>query len=353
MAIAILIIFLLMVGGAAFLVVTTMKKLNATDGGAVASTKSMDNAQAFLPFVDINDDLIDLGGFKYRAIIECTSVNYALKTEAEKNIIESSFRNFLNTLQYPISFYIQTKELNYAKILETLAEDVEQTKIDCPALENYSKIYYEEISHLKETIQNSKQKKKYIIIPYEDTVEMNELSPKEKEEYSKKELHARVSMIVENLSTMGIKGTRLDTRDLIELMYSIYHRDDDAVVENIVDGDYLETIVSGLTLTQKQDALQKAISILQETESKLRFGVINDKNPKRANELFLAITKNINELKGGLTDIENRGGLTILSSDEELFERLNEESRENEEMFNNIETNDYGYYDYHDEGGRE
>ena len=94
--IIILVVFLVMIIVAVVLVMKTMKKMNATDGGAVASTKDMSTAQAFLPFVDINEDVIDLGGFKYRGVIECTSTNYHLKTEAEKEIIEQSFRNFLN-----------------------------------------------------------------------------------------------------------------------------------------------------------------------------------------------------------------------------------------------------------------
>jgi len=348
----IILFFLALIGGAVFLVMTTMKKLNGTDGGVIASTKNMDNAQSFLPFVDISEDVINLGGFKYRAIIECTSVNYALKTDVEKNIIETSFRNFLNTLQFPVSFYLQTKEVNYMNILETLEKDVAQSKIDCPKLEHYAQIYYDEISHLKETIQNSKQKKKYIIVPYEDTIVMNELTPKEKEDYSRTEMNTRVTMLMENLPSMGIRGTRLDTGDLIELMYSIYHRDDDAIVENIVDGDYMKTIVSGLSQAQKQDALQQAIGILQDAESKLKFGVVNDRNPEKANELFMAITKNINELKSGLTDIESRGGLSILSSDEELFDKLDEDRDETEEMFENITNDDYSFKKYNsNEGG--
>ena len=334
MAIVVLVIFLAMIVVAVVLVVKTMKKMNATDGGAVASTKNMDTAQAFLPFVDINDDVIDLGGFKYRAIVECTSTNYFLKTEAEKEIIEQSFRNFLNTIQYPITFYIQTKELNYGRILETLRNDIENTKVDCPRLVAYAEQYYKEIENLKYTIQNSKQKKKYIIVPYEETVDMNELNPDEKKEYSKKELDSRVQMLIENLSSVGIKGTRLDTAGLIELMYSVYHRDEDAAIDSILDGDYMKTIVSGLNDAQKQDSLQKAIMILQECESNMRFNVLSDKNPQRANELFTAITKNIEELKGGLTDIENRGGLNNLANDEELWDIL---GREESEMFENAE----------------
>ena len=52
-------VFVVMVVVAIVLVVKTMKKMNATDGGAVASTKNTATAQAFLPFVDINDDVID------------------------------------------------------------------------------------------------------------------------------------------------------------------------------------------------------------------------------------------------------------------------------------------------------
>jgi len=331
--IIILVIFLFMIVVAVVLVTKTMKKMNATDGGAVASTKDMTTAQAFLPFVDINEDVIDLGGFKYRGIIECTSTNYHLKTEAEKEIIEQSFRNFLNSIQYPITFYIQTKELNYGKILETLEQDIENTKQDCPRLVNYAEQYYREIANLKNTINNSKQKKKYIIVPYEETIDMNELSVDEKKEYSKRELESRINMLIDNLSSIGIKGTRLNTGDLIELMYSVYHRDEDAVIDNIVDGDYMETIVSGLNAAQKQDALQKAIMILQEAESRMRFNVVSDRNPERANELFMAITKNIEELKGGLADIQNRGGLENLATDEELFDILDDDT----DMFEDAE----------------
>ena len=351
----ILIVFVGMIVFAGVMVVKTMKKMNETDGGAVINTANLTNAQAYLPFVDIKDDMIDIGGFKYRGIIECTSTNYHLKTEAEKEIIEASFRNFLNAIQYPFSFYIQTKELNYGKILETLEEDIVWTEKECPRLAEYAKIFYNEIANLKQTINNSKQKKKYIIVPYEETITMGELKPEEKYEYSKKELDSRINMLIDNLSSMGIRGTRLDTAGLIELMYSIYHRDEDAVIDNIVDGDYMETIVAGVKEAQKQDALQKAIMILQTAESQMRFNVVDDRNPEKANELFSAITKNLEELKSGLTDIENRGGLHNLANAEELFNMLEEESILEDEDYHrgtsrdNIDVNQYSPNSYLDD----
>lgn len=350
-----LIVFVGMIVFAGVMVMKTMQKMNETDGGAVADTKNTSNAQAYLPFVDIKDDMIDLGGFKYRGIVECTSTNYHLKTEAEKEIIEASFRNFLNSIQYPFSFYIQTKELNYGRILETLEEDIEWTEKECPRLAEYAKIFYNEISNLKKTINNSKQKKKYIIIPYEEASVMNELKPDEKYEYSKKELDSRINMLVDNLSSMGIRGTRLNTGDIIELMYSIYHRDEDAVIDSIVDGDYMETIVSGVKEAQKQDALQKAIMILQTAESQMRFNVIDDRNPEKANELFSAISKNLEELKSGLTDIENRGGLHNLANAEELFNMLEAENILEDEDYHqgtsrdNISVNNYDPSSYLDD----
>ena len=318
--IIILVVFLSAIVVAVVLVVKTMKKMNAMDEGVIASTQNLETAQAFLPFVDVTDGVIDLGGFKYRGIIECSSTNYHLKTEAEKEIIEQSFRNFLNSVQHPISFYVQTKELNYSKILETLQQDIAYTEAECPRLTNYAKQYYIEISNLKETIDNSKQKKKYIIVPYEDAINMGNLNNKEKAEHSKKELATRMNMLIDNLSSVGIKGTRLDTGGIIELLYSVYHRDEDVVIDNIVDGDYMETIVSGLTPAQKQDSLQKAIMILQAAESSMRFNVVDARNPQKANNVFMAITKNLEELKSGLADIQNRGGLENMASPDELID---------------------------------
>ncbi len=76
---------------------------------------------------DIQDNMICLGGHKYRAVIEASSTNYNLKTDREKEIIELSFQRFINSLTFPITFFIQTKVLDNSKMLNQLENELAET----------------------------------------------------------------------------------------------------------------------------------------------------------------------------------------------------------------------------------
>ena len=159
-AVIILIFFILFVVGMGFMVYKTLKKIDTTMTGAVQSESSITTAQEFLPFNDIKDDVIDLGGHKYRAILECSSTNYNLKTDQEKDIIEMSFQRFLNSLTFPITFYVQTKVIDDSKMISTLEEDFASIIEVYPNLRNYGEIYVNEMKNLHNYIQNNKTKKK-------------------------------------------------------------------------------------------------------------------------------------------------------------------------------------------------
>lgn len=324
------VLLFLLIGGfvfAGYMVRKTLKNLKDSDQGVEIDTSKITTSQDFLPFADIKNSVIDLGGFKYRAIIECTSTNYALKTTGEKEVIEKSFRQFLNALQFPITLYIQTKEINYGFILESLKKDIEKTTEEFPTLKEYARIYYNDVANLKSIVKNSKQKKKYIIVPYEDAIKMDQLNNDEKIEHSYEEISERCEILINNLSNMGLTGKRLKTPDLIELLYSIYHRDDNSIVDNIVSGDYLKTIVKGDKKPTKEDSLEKTISILQAADSQIKYRVINGHNPARANDIYQAISKNISDIRQGLIDIQNKGGLESLATDEEFFNMLEEKKQ--------------------------
>ena len=154
------VVFMTTVGIAVFI---ALKKFPAATGAA--SAKDFSNAQDFLPFEDIKDGVIDLGGFEYRAIIECQSINYDLKTSKEKEMIDASFQRFLDSLSFPITIHLQTKTIDNTKVLQTLENDMISTVEDYPQLYDYAVKYLDEMARITETIGNNKQKRKYIIVP--------------------------------------------------------------------------------------------------------------------------------------------------------------------------------------------
>lgn len=233
-----------LLGGMVFLVVKQLNK-SVTSELDSSTGENIETAQEFLPFKKIRDGVIDLGGHDYRAIIECSSTNYNLKTDSEKEIIELSFQRFLNSLTFPVTIFIQTKILDNSKLLETMKEELIEISQTHPQMEAYANSYFNEMSNLSEYIGNNKQKKKYIIVPYNEALELGRLSNTEKYDYSVKEIQQRALMLNDGLSSMGVKGKLLDTKGLAELVYSTYHKDNFGDCENIVNGEFLSLIVEG------------------------------------------------------------------------------------------------------------
>lgn len=241
--IAISSIFFIIIGGAIFMVYLQLRK---TDPKNIDKSilNDIDSAQDFLPFQDIKDGAINMGGHNYRVIIECSSTNYNLKTDMERNIIEASFQRFLNSLTFPITFFIQTRAVNNNKMLEQLRGELLESIKVYPQVEEYANVYFEEMSNLSKHIENNKQKKKYIIIPYNEAVNMEKLSDIEKYEFSVKEAKQRALILIDGLASVGVKAVLLNTSELVELIYSTYYKDNYSDWENIVNGEYFSLIVN-------------------------------------------------------------------------------------------------------------
>jgi len=65
------------------------------------------SAQELLPLDDIIDSVLCLRGGDYRAVIEAQSVNFALKSETEREAIMAGYRAFLNAMTYQIQVIVR------------------------------------------------------------------------------------------------------------------------------------------------------------------------------------------------------------------------------------------------------
>lgn len=249
MAFIIIILFIAVIGGVAFMVMKTLNKLNAADaanGGLAANSAVVDTVQKFLPFDNIRDGIVDLGNFRYRMIIECSSINYALKTDEEQEIIELGFQRVLNSLQFPFTLYVQTREIDNRAMIASLEEDIAEAKEDFPILSDYGDSYLQEMKNLTANLGQTKQKKKYIIVPFDEAVELTTMDKEERFQYAKDEIFQRAQLIKDGMSSLQIKASILDTPEVIELLYSAFHKDGTTDVENIQNGEFLRMMVEGV-----------------------------------------------------------------------------------------------------------
>lgn len=244
-AILLSILFLGIIGIVVTLLIFVMKKTLGSSVVDETEDPSITSAQEFLPFEDIREDVIVMGNHRYRAVLECSSVNYSLKTAGERDLIEMSFQQFLNSISFPITIFIQTKLIDNTERQAELEKNIEKTLEDFPQLATYAEQYRLDMANLTNCIGNSLQKKRYIIVGYDEVDQLGELSEAEKVHYAAKEIRGRCNTIKAALDGVGVNSRMLNTRELVELIYSTYHRDDFSYAENIANRDAFALFVSG------------------------------------------------------------------------------------------------------------
>lgn len=319
MAIVILIIFILVVGGMFGLAFWKIKQTNPNNIDTSLNPNA-DTTQDFLSFEDIKDGVYHLGNHQYRAVIKCSSINYELKTEKEQDIVELSYQRFLNSLSNPISILVQTREMDNSKMLKTLKEDIQQSIEDFPILAEYGELYYNSMENLCAEIGNSKTKNKYIIVSYNDAISLTNSTEEEKYEYALREINNRCHIIKDGLQSVGIHSEILNTKELIELAYSSYNKDSASQAENITSGEFMKMIVSGEDKLSQVTEEGRLDWILYEAQMRLETELVgetlNDDMKDRAVSAINELNKIRDELAGHYkTDVNVEKKIKVLNTD--------------------------------------
>lgn len=240
----VILLMLVFVGGIGALLYFMVKKLDPMKDDKTEDS-NLAIAQDFLPFDDIRNGMIILPNHSYRAIIDCSSINFDLKTEGERDQIEMSFQQFINSLNFPISIFLQTKEIDNSRRIETLKREIEGTLIEFPNMKVYADHFLADMNNLNAKIGNNQQKKRYIVVTYDEAVQLERLTDGEKAVYAKKELMSRCDAIKAGLDAVGIISHVMSTPELIELVYSCYNREGFSYAEAISSNDAFALFVDG------------------------------------------------------------------------------------------------------------
>ena len=123
---------------------------------------------------------------------------------------------------------------------------MEQVIKEFPNMANYGEQYLRDMANLNAAIGNNQQKKRYIIVTYDDSNALDTLSDAEKVVHAEKELQHRCNGVISNLQSVGVKADVMTTAELIELVYSCYYRDDYSYAEVIASKEPFSLFVSGV-----------------------------------------------------------------------------------------------------------
>lgn len=197
-----------------------------TQGG---SKKIEASTQAYLPIAEIKEGTVVMKDHSLKAVIIVSALNFALKSEEEKNSIIYSYQNFLNSLSFPIQIVSNSRKLDLSHYISKVQEMAAgQTN---PLLKVQTEEYATFINELLEQ-SNIMEKRFYVVVPYyPGGVEALSNNPLKKKaaapvgnfEEHKKSLLSRVEEIISGLSSIGLRCAALGTEDLFQLYYSLYN----------------------------------------------------------------------------------------------------------------------------------
>ncbi len=197
------------------------------------------SAQEFVPIQEIRDGIIVMKDGSLRVVLMASSLNFALKSGQEQDAIIFQYQNFLNSVDFSIQFFIQSRRLNVNPYLETLKE-AERNQAN-ELLKIQTREYIEFVKNVVES-SNIVSKTFYAVVPFQpppfasargalDSLlgsllrkkdKFQRLSDEKFEEY-KTQLWQRVETVAQGLVRTGVRVVPLNTEELIELYYGLFN----------------------------------------------------------------------------------------------------------------------------------
>ncbi len=194
--------------------------------------------QNFVPIQEIRDGIVVLKDGGMRAIVLVSSLNFELKSLDEQNSIIFQFQNFLNSLDFSVQIFIQSKRLDIRPYIALLEERYKEQVNELMKIQTR-----EYIDFIKTFVENSSimTKSFFIIIPYTPPAisssknpvsnfmnknktknETHILENKQFDEY-RSQLEQRVGVVEQGLIGCGVKVAELGTEEVVELYYKIFN----------------------------------------------------------------------------------------------------------------------------------
>lgn len=197
--------------------------------------KSNKSSQEFVPIKEIRSDTVVLKDGSMRAVLMASSLNFALKSSDEQIAIVTQFQDFLNSLDFSLQFFIQSRELDIRPYIAILEDRYEKQISDLMKVQ--IREYVEFIKSFTKN-ENIMTKNFFVVIPYTPPVidaskkisgifkEKDSSEEKTSFEENETQLEQRMATVEQGLIRTGVRVVRLGTEELVELFYKIFNPGD-------------------------------------------------------------------------------------------------------------------------------
>lgn len=205
--------------------------------------RNPNSTQNTLLLSEIREDMVVMADGSFRAIVACKPINFDLMSDREREGVEYSYQNFLNSLNFPVQILVRSRQIDIGPYIEKLI--TLRRSQDNMLLGVLMDDYVQFIDILSQEA-NIMEKTFYIVIPYFPQGEGGNLIEQGKGFFSKllptpkntvtridaatwqkakEQIKNRVDTVMSGLFQIGVQSIQLDTKSLAELYYSFYNPD--------------------------------------------------------------------------------------------------------------------------------
>jgi hypothetical protein len=202
------------------------------------STNNAKPSQEFVPIEQVHDGIVVLKDGSLRAIVMASSINMVLKSTDEQTAILGQFENFLNSLDFSIQIFLQSRELDIRPYLTLLEQQLEHQQTELMKIQ-----IREYMDFVKSFVAGANIMKKgfYVVIPYSppslqvkpkgmgltaifasQKANKTHITKEVFDEYHS-QIEQRISVVVQGLSRTGVRSAQLGTEEIIELFYRLFN----------------------------------------------------------------------------------------------------------------------------------
>lgn len=198
---------------------------------------SNQTTQNFVPIKEVRDGIIVLKDGSMRAVLMTSSVNFALKSEDEQKSIIFQFQNFLNSLNFDIQIFTQSRRLDVRPYINTLEQREKEQTNDLMKVQ--TREYIQFIKTFTEQV-NIMNKRFFVVVPY-SPISINlkkgksffsglggggkkdKITDDSNFTTNRSQLEQRIDIVVQGLNRSGVRSVQLGTEEVIELFYQLYN----------------------------------------------------------------------------------------------------------------------------------
>jgi hypothetical protein len=205
--------------------------------------KNPNSTQSTLQLSEIRDNMVIMVDGSFRAVVACKSINFDLMSDREREGVEYSYQNFLNSLNFPVQILVRSQRVDIGPYIDKLL-DVRRSQ-DNMLLGVLMDDYINFIDALSQEA-NIMEKSFFIVVPFfpmgdaanlldqgkgffgklfakpKNTITRIDTASFQK---AKDEIKNRVDSVMAGMFQIGVQSVQLDTKSLGELYYNIYNPD--------------------------------------------------------------------------------------------------------------------------------